>query len=442
MKALRAAASRLRPRSMAARLYLILFAGVFVAHGLSFGLLFFERYESSKTMLLGSIELDVATAVALLDRVPAAERASWLPLLERRTYRYILGPGLGGGELSTGTSREITGLIASKLDGRFSWHANMVSTRSGRFQLHVRLHDGAPLTIDITPSILPIASWLPFVFAVQMTLLLLCALLAVRLATRPLARLARAAETLTLSGGATRLEEGGPTEVAFAIAAFNAMQERITEHLRERLQILAAISHDLQIPITRMALRIESMDDLPERDRLNGDLGVMQHLVRESVAYARSMHGSSEPPCRIDPDAFLDCLICDYQDAGKTVTLSGHVGKQVVTRPHALRRTVSNLLDNAIAYAGAAELTVQGGGRQPLLISVLDRGPGIPTHELEAVLQPFYRVEGSRSRETGGTGLGLAIVHQLSMVLGGELSLRNREGGGLEVELRLPPLSG
>jgi signal transduction histidine kinase len=215
------------------------------------------------------------------------------------------------------------------------------------------------------------------------------------------------------------------------------MQDRIGRYLRERMQILASISHDLQTPITRMSLRAEALQDSNERTKLLEDLGEMQHLVREGVAYARSSHGAIEPPVNVDLNAFLDSLVYDYQDMGKQVTLTGQVDQPVNTRPHALRRVIGNLLDNAIKYAGAGEIAIHrtDGG---IAIGVLDRGPGIPEDQLEAALQPFYRLERSRSRETGGAGLGLAIAQQLAIAIGATLTLSNRDGGGLQAVLLLP----
>jgi signal transduction histidine kinase len=221
------------------------------------------------------------------------------------------------------------------------------------------------------------------------------------------------------------------------VSAFNAMQDRIARYLQERMQILAAISHDLQTPITRMKLRAEALNESEERNKLLDDLSEMEHLVREGVAYARSSHSVTEPKLNIDLDALLDSIVYDYQDMGRQVSLSGKVGTPVNTRPHALRRLIGNLLDNALKYSGAGEV-VTSQDATGISISILDRGPGIPEDQLEAVMQPFYRLERSRSRETGGAGLGLAIAQQLALSLGASLKLRNREGGGLQATLLLP----
>ena len=429
--------SRWLPGTIASRLYLILFTGLLVAHGLSFGLLFYERYESATSMLMTNLEQDVVVAVNLLDQLPPEERARWLPMLRRRTFHYMLGPGQEGGPLASDTSRDMAKMIATTLGPRYPVRANAVSADPERFQVHLKLSDGRPMVIEVQPSVMPLAKWLPYVLVAQVGLLLLCTWAAVRLATRPLQRLASAAEALSPSGNGERLREGGPAEVANAVAAFNSMQDRIAEYMKERLQILAAISHDLQTPITRMQLRAETMDESLERDKMIDDLGQMQHLVREGIAYARSAHGASEPPVRMDPNAFLESLVYDYLDTGKQVAFTGRIDGSLTTRPHALRRVVANLIDNAIKYAGAAEVEVGNDDAGGATINVRDRGPGIPEQELGKVMEPFYRLEASRNRDTGGTGLGLAIAQQLADSIGATLTLRNREGGGLEATVHI-----
>jgi signal transduction histidine kinase len=427
------------PRTMAARLSLVLFGGLLVAHVLSFGLLFFERFEAASSMLMTNVEHDVGVAVNMLDRLPPAERASALPVLHRRTVRYLLDAGeTQGPPPRSPLAREMTGRIARALGPGRPIVANALSDDPEQFQIHLSLSDGTPLTIDVQPSLMPVARWLPYVLAAQLVLLLACTWYAVRLATRPLEQLAAAARTLPPSGDGDRLAASGPVEVAEAVGAFNAMQDRIAAYGRERLQILAAISHDLQTPITRLRLRAEAMDASPERDSVIDDLIHMQHLVREGIAYARSSHAAAEPMLRVDLEAFLDSLVTDYQDVGKPVTLAGRCKVQVATRPHALRRVLANLIDNALAYAGAAEVDSASLESGEVRVVVRDRGSGIPDSELDKVMEPFYRLEASRNRDTGGTGLGLAIAHQLAGSIGARLVLRNREGGGLEAILALP----
>lgn len=424
------------PRTLASRLALIFFTGLVLAYGLSFGLQAYERYISSRSMMLSTLEQDVATSVAILDRLPAAERAAWLPRLERRTYRYRLDQGLAGEAMPSSDPPMAADSIVKAIGNDYRLTFQEIPGPNVHFQAHLSLADGAPLTIDVTPAPVPVARWLPVVLLIQLAVLLLCTWLAVRLAIGPLTRLAQAVDNLDPDKPGVQLDESGPREVRYAAVAFNALQARIAAYLKERMQLLAAISHDLQTPITRMTLRVEVMDDGLEKDKLWNDLGEMEHLVREGVAYARSMDTSTEAPCRVNLDAFLDSLVFDYQDSGARVERRGSSGSLLETRPHALRRVLVNLVDNALKFAGAAELEIARDG-DTTVIRVLDNGPGIPVGELDEVLKPFYRVEGSRNRSTGGTGLGLAIAHQLIQAMGGRLTLSNRTSGGLCAQIEL-----
>ncbi|MGW7773874.1 sensor histidine kinase [Pseudomonas machongensis] len=427
------------PGTLASRLALIFLTGLVLAYGSSFGLQFYERYVSSRSMMLSNLEMDVATSVAILDRLPAAERAGWLARLERHNYRYRLDQGLVGQSMPSADPPMAAESIVKAIGKDYHLTFQDIPGPNPHFQAHLKFADGAPLTIDVTPAPVPLATWLPVVLLFQLAILLLCTWLAVRLAIGPLTRLAQAVDHLDPDKPGPQLDESGPREVKYAAVAFNALQARIAAYLKERMQLLAAISHDLQTPITRMKLRVEVMDDGVEKDKLWSDLSAMEHLVREGVAYARSMDSSTEQPCKVNLDAFLDSLVFDYQDSGAQVVRCGDTDTVLHTRPHALRRVLVNLLDNALKFAGSARLEVSHRSTGDTLIRVLDEGPGIPEQELGEVLKPFYRVEGSRNRSTGGTGLGLAIAHQLTQALGGRLSLSNRESGGLCAQIELPP---
>ncbi|WP_065260375.1 ATP-binding protein [Pseudomonas bananamidigenes] len=425
------------PRTLASRLSLIFLIGLILAQALSFGAQYYERYESAKNTMLGNLETDVSTSIAILDRLPAAERPQWLERLARPNYGYLLGEGEPGTPINAGEVPIAVTSITDAIGENYPLTFTDIPGPKKHFQGHLRLSDGSPVTIDVRPSMVPLSPWLPVVLLGQLALMIACTWLAVRIAIRPLTRLANAVETLDPNAHPINLDEQGPNEVVYAARAFNTMQARIAAYLKERMQLLAAISHDLQTPITRMKLRAEFMDDSAEKDKLWNDLGEMEHLVREGVAYARSIHGATEESRRTNLDSFLDSLVFDYQDMGKQVQLSGKSEAVIDTRPHALRRVLVNLTDNALKFAGAAELLIQR-EKTGLSIKVMDRGPGIAEEELAQVMEPFYRVENSRNRSTGGTGLGLAIAQQLAMALGGSLNLSNREGGGLCAELKLP----
>ncbi|WP_337269980.1 ATP-binding protein [Oryzifoliimicrobium ureilyticus] len=424
------------PRSLRSRLFLILFAGLGLAYGLSFGILFAERYMSAKAVMLGTLESDLATSIAVIDRLPADERPAWVDRLSRGNYRLVLGPGMPGVSEVSGRGAEIAKRIEEAAGHKYQLRVESIPGDGKRLQAHLTLSDGAPLTIDVTPrGVMPLADWLPYVFAAQMVLLVMCTWFAVRQAIRPLDTLAAAAEALDPSSNALPMSESGPVEVAHAARAFNAMTARIAHYLEERVQILAAISHDLQTPITRMRLRADLADDSPEKDKLVSDLREIERLVQDGIAYARSSHSNGEKTSRIDLASFIDSIAYDYQDTGKMVSVLGIVEGTAVTKPHALRRILTNFIDNALKFAGSAEIAVERRQQGKVIVTILDRGPGIPDDMLSMAMQPFFRVETSRNRDTGGTGLGLAIAHQLAGTISGSVRLYNRQDGGLAAEV-------
>ena len=461
------------PRSLFGRVAVIVCGGLLVAHALTFWILLREREAAGLSMVGSYVAGDVATAIAILDRLPPEERGAWLPRLARRHYTYAPGapdaPGAAapsGGEgpsrrtgtatatattpaLATATAagrappaadpwwRELSEGLAGVLDpGRVGVP---VVAPDGRLQVPLRLQDGAWVTLQARPPAAVVSTASTVLLLLQFVALAVAAWGAVRLAVRPLDRLAREADQLVPGQAPARADtEGAPTEVRRALAAFDTLRQRIDAHLAERLQLLAAISHDLQSPLARMALRAEGICDATLREKLQADIAGMQALVEEGLAYARTTHAAREAPRPVDLDALLDAIVCDATDAGHAVTLHGRATGPFVTRVQALRRVVTNLVENAVKFGGGAEVHLVDGAHG-VTIHVRDRGPGIPDDQLAAVLLPFHRLEASRSRDTGGTGLGHAIAHALTGALGGRLVLANRAGGGLEASVVLPP---
>jgi len=428
------------PRTLFVRITLILCIGLTLAFALSYAIIIHERAGATTDLMLGYMEQDVASSVALLDRLPVDERSLWLPRLARRSYSFLPGPGSAGVAPDTHLSALLSQSIERAIGRRYPLGVYAIPGDSPmeHLQANLLLSDGTPLVIDLRPRGLPVSPWLIPALLVQLMLLGGLTWLSVRLATRPLAELAKAADALGPDLKPTRLPENGPAEVARAAIAFNAMQVRIATYLSERMQILAAVSHDLQTPITRMRLRTDMMDESEDRTTLLRNLKEMEELVREGVAYARTLHGAAEQPRRHDPDALLDSLIGDYVDVAADVTLHGKIGSAMLLRPIALRRILTNLIDNALKYGGSAEVQVCKAPDGCVSIAVMDNGPGIPPEQLEAVFQPFYRIESSRNRSSGGTGLGLAIAYQLSKAIDATLTLINRPEGGLAACLTLP----
>lgn len=302
----------------------------------------------------------------------------------------------------------------------------------------VRLADGTLVTFE-SGQPAETAHW-PYRLLASLAVLLVAAIvasvIAVRWATRPLATLAAAAGELGRNVHRPPLDERGPREVADAARAFNTMQAQLAEYLASRTRLLAAMSHDLKTPITRLRLRSELLDDPRLREKYETDLAELEAMVASTLEFLRGME-SEEPVQPIDFDALLETLQADRAETGAQVTIEGRTVAPFAGQRRALRRLFGNLLDNAIQYGGRAHVLVEDSALT-LSVRVTDDGPGLPPGELEKVFEPFYRVEASRSRETGGTGLGLPIARQIARAHGGEVTLANRPRGGLEAKVALP----
>lgn len=255
--------------------------------------------------------------------------------------------------------------------------------------------------------------------------------------TRPLRRFAAAANRLGVDMHAPSLDESGPREVRLAASAFNKMQRRLRAFVEDRTRMLAAVSHDLRTPLTRMRLRAEFVDDDAVREKMLDDLAEMEAMIGSTLAFARD-EANQEPILPLDIDELVAKLAEDCREAGYPVGLVP-VGSAlpVIGRRTALKRALGNLVENAVKYGGSAEI-ILASHDETAVITIEDQGPGIPEEEMENVFRPFYRVESSRSRDTGGTGLGLSVANDVIRAHGGEIRLENRAEGGLRVTVSLP----
>ncbi|MNM94901.1 Osmolarity sensor protein EnvZ [compost metagenome] len=231
-------------------------------------------------------------------------------------------------------------------------------------------------------------------------------------------------------------ETGGPAEARAAAQALNLMQQRIRSQLAQQSRFLAAVSHDLRTPLTRMSLRIERIDAGEVRYRLRQDLAEMNGLIDATLYYLRDRDEAGGPRQRVDVLALLQAVVDDAADTGHEVALSGQA-QPLLAWPSELRRAVVNLVENARRYGGAASIVLADSPAR-VLIDICDDGPGIPEDQLARVMEPFYRLESSRSRATGGVGMGLSIAADIAARHGGELVLSNRPEGGLRARLSLP----
>ncbi|HEX7156349.1 MAG TPA: ATP-binding protein [Burkholderiaceae bacterium] len=305
--------------------------------------------------------------------------------------------------------------------------------------VQARLDDGSVLTLR--HALPPLQAGPPTHVLVGVALLVAIAgaltAWTVRRLTRPLGTLARAARGLASNLDQPPLPESGPAEVAAAAVSFNRMQQDLKRNLETRSQALAAVSHDLRLPITRIRLRIERLSDEATREAIESDLVEMDRMIGDTLEFLRAGH-SGEQPARIDVNALVESVAEDMRALGCRIRTHGEARAPLVARGQAVRRCLGNLVDNARRYGGGAvDLTVRDEVEQVEFV-VEDRGPGIPESERERVFEPYVRLEASRARHTGGTGLGLAIARAIARGHGGDVALESREGGGLRAVLKFP----
>lgn len=265
---------------------------------------------------------------------------------------------------------------------------------------------------------------------------LVLSILLVRWLTRPFSTFAEAAKSFYRTRGVTPVPEAGPREVRDLAAAFNDMQRRIASLIDDRTQALAAVSHDLKTPITRLRFRAEEVQDEGTRKAIAADLDDMERMIDQTLAFLRGDRAEEELH-PVDLVAVLQSITDDFTDTSKSVSLTG-AGSAVLTgRRLALKRAFGNIIENAVKYGDVAEVVVASPG-DVVEVVVADRGPGIAEADMERALAPFVRLEPSRNPQTGGFGLGLPIARAIIEGHGGNLRLANRAEGGLSVHVTLP----
>ena len=333
-----------------------------------------------------------------------------------------MGPGMGAGPMGHGPM--MRGPLAH---AAMSWRGLKASVELGEGQW---LHFATALP-DTGPTISP---RLLLALAVMTAMIAMLTAWAVRRMTAPLSLLSDAAMRLGRDVEAPALSVSGSFEMQRAASAFNEMQGKLRRLIENRTMMLAAISHDLRTQLTLLRLRVESIDAGEERDRMLKTIGEMEDMLSATLSFARE-EAKVEATRRVDVSALVTSIVDDMSDAGLAVA-EGSIAPGVIVecKPVALRRAITNLIENAVKYGKRAtvSLTAQDGD---VAIDIDDEGPGIPEDQLAKVLQPFYRVEASRNRDTGGIGLGLAIAASIAEAHGGVLSLANRPVGGLRATI-------
>ena len=453
---------RLIPDSVAGRTLAVLVIGLAVSHALSMAIYMTDR--SSALILTGGEHVGerIATVARLVASAPPKERdriielarnatlhvtrtkRSWIEDAARENWETGVLRRAMAAHLPGGSRQDFRMRYASSPGLVGPWHKHYETVLSNPDEsriIFVSLPIGSGEWLNFAAPIEDPDPMLTYRFVLSMAVMLgavlILSMIIIHHLNKPLRIFAEAAQRLGVDVDAPPLRESGPLEVRRATRAFNEMQERIRRFVQDRTQMLAAVSHDLRTPITRLRLRAEFVEDEEQREKMLADLDEMERMVKSTLAFARD-DAADEAHSALDLAALLHSLCDDLADAGQDVVCSAEGSVAYAGRPSALRRAFANLIENAVTYGARARVSVEADDEE-IVVAVEDEGPGLPAEERERAFQPFYRVEASRSRESGGTGLGLTVARNIVRGHGGDILLRRRDDGpGLRAEVHLP----
>lgn len=461
---------RLLPTSLFGQTLLILLAGLIVSHTIGSWIYTADREQAVRAVGGFAAAQRIANSARLVQQASLEERDRIVAGLSDQTLRVSLSrqaPTLVDVNKDEDTSKTIEDFIAQQLSGTSAARLRVVVSASdispfaswpqmgpGRMMGHGPMMHGPSNFRGLQVAMsLSDGQWLSFAtelpgngpafsrqfvisMAVMAIIILAVTIWVVRRVTTPLASLAAAAERLGRDVTAPPLPEIGTIETRQASRAFNDMQVRLRNLIENRTRLLAAISHDLRTPLTLLRLRAENVEDKQERDKMLATIAEMNAMVQATLHFARD-ETVTEPRLLTDLTSLLQSIIDDMSDAGLPVTMKPAQLLIYECRPAVLRRALTNLIENAVKYGKTAQAAITATSTA-IDITIDDEGPGIPESELTRVLEPFYRIEESRSRETGGVGLGLAIALAGVQAHGGQLTLANRPSSGLRATVKLP----
>lgn len=463
--------NRFLPKSLFGQTLLVLLVGLIISHVAGSWIYTLDREQAVRAVGGFAAAQRITNLARLVQETPRQSRARIVAALSDQTFRVSLSaqpPAMSPGDNDAEVSDAIKDFLIDQLSlestqqPRVSasrptsplfrgWHPMMgrgpMMHRFGAFgpfagfrdlQVAVPLSDGQWLSFATAlPQGGPAFSPQFLVsMGIMAVIILAVSVWVVRRVTAPLAALSSAAERLGNDLNAPPMPETGTIETRQASRAFNAMQARLRSLIENRTRMLAAISHDLRTPLTLLRLRAESVEDESEREKMLATIAEMDSMVAATLQFARD-EATAEPRRRTDLTALLASVVDDMADIGLPVVMEPAQPIVRECQPASLKRALTNLLDNAVKYGKRARAAIRS-TPQAIEITIDDEGLGIPEDALVRVFQPYYRVEGSRNRETGGIGLGLAIALSVVQANGGQLTLSNRPEGGLRACVMLP----
>ncbi len=426
---------RFLPGTIFAQLALLIVGAVLLANGA--GLLMLLVGQNHLGPHPAEITGRIAGFVELLDKTPPAERDALIAKIGQShpelSIRQVIGP-----QPARAVKRPGPAHLERALGRPFSVVTQPAAAPQTGQEHLIRLADGSFISAREPPSDPPLLG--PHLFSwlfVGFSLIGVALWTGWRIA-RPLQDMTRAVEGFRPEMNPRPLAEAGPYEIRALASAFNRMQTRIGELLTDKTNALAAVSHDLRTPITRMRLRAEFMTDTLERERMIHDLDTMDHLTRSALNYLKNVKDGSNRE-KVDLASLIHSIADRHADAGKTVTVDIQARPSVVASALDLERVIDNLIENAFKYATPPVIRLREKD-QDAVIEIEDRGPGIPALSRETMTRPFTRGDRARSMEqVGGFGMGLAIARDTVLRQGGSFELLDAEPTGLLIRITLQP---
>ncbi|HEY0327461.1 MAG TPA: ATP-binding protein [Rhodopseudomonas sp.] len=423
------------PKGISGQIAAIVVISIIVIHVIIAVTFFVNRPGEQEPFDHGRGEL--TALIQILGTAPAAERPALMAAMARTFPHFEIAPAEPGAHVVLEPGREGPPHPLRHLPR--SYHLLLLEGATGD-RVGVALPDGALISLRALPEQRRPPFWggpgmmtLLFVI-VSLTML---GLWAARALSAPLSSFARAAENFRLDNAAAPLPERGPQEIRSVARALNHMRARIAALVDDRTKMLAAISHDLRTPITRLRLRCEFIEDDACRNHMLRDLDQMRSMLESVLSFLRNDR-SLEAMTLTDIATTLQLVADQFTDAGQVVSYHGPAHATVMARPDDLHRAVTNLVENAVRFGAEASIGLDF-TEQAVTIDVADDGPGISDAQKSAVLQPFVRGDDARNMdEASGFGLGLSIAQAVAVAHGGTLSLNDRKPHGLIVRITLP----
>lgn len=430
---------RFLPKSLLGRSLLIIVTPLVVLQLVSAAIFFETHWDKVTLRLARGVAGDISAVIDLLRRHPDVENRDWIFSVAADNMELVVS--IKDKAVLANDSREPSGLMERMLARALKSHVGRpFRIDSDSIDRHVvidvQLASGVLHVITTRKRMFSSTAYVFVIWMVGTSLILFgLATIFMRNQVKPIRRLAVAAENFGKGRDEPGFKPEGASEVRQAASAFLAMRERILRQITQRTDMLAGVSHDLRTPLTRMKLQLEMLGDDKGADELKADVAEMEHMLDGYLAFARGE--GTEKPIATDLTALLEEAAAQARRKGGIVDLHTEGRLTVPLRPHAFKRCLTNLMDNAICFA--EHVSVRAGKRDDAIeITVDDDGPGIPDDQREEVFRPFYRIEGSRNPGTGGVGLGLTIARDVVRGHGGDITLSQSPNGGLRARLRVP----